>query len=258
MKQAMFTKAIVRTPGHSFIDGLTAHPELGKPDYKLAIRQHEAYVKALEHCGLLVQTLPAQEEFPDSCFVEDVAVCTTRFALITRPGADTRRGEISGIRGTLSSHFNRIEEINAPGTIEGGDVMMVGEHFYVGLSSRTNADGAAQFIAALERNGYTGQGVTMPKTLHLKTGCSYMEENVLLVDNAFAEYEEFKSFIRIGIDPSESYAANCLRINDFVIVPAGYPKALAAIKAVGMKTIELDMSEFKKVDGGLSCLSLRI
>jgi dimethylargininase len=253
----MFTKAIVRTPGRSLTDGITAHPELGKPDYTLALRQHEAYVKALEQCGLTVQTLPAQEEFPDSCFVEDVAVCTSRFAIITRPGADSRRGEISGVRSILSSHFKIIEEIQDPGTIEGGDVMMVGDTFYVGLSTRTNAEGVAQFIAALERNGYSGVGVKMPDTLHLKTGCSYMEENVLLVDHAFAEHEEFKSFIRIGIDPAESYAANCLRINDFVIVPAGYPKALAAIKAVGMKTIELDMSEFKKIDGGLSCLSLR-
>jgi dimethylargininase len=147
--------------------------------------------------------------------------------------------------------------IEAPGTLEGGDVMMVGDRFYIGLSSRTNAAGCAQFVSELEKRGYAGQGVRMPPTLHLKTGCSYMEDNVLLVDRAFAGYPEFKDFHRVGIAPEESYAANCLRINDFVIVPAGYPNALAAIKAVGMKTIELDMSEFKKIDGGLSCLSLR-
>jgi dimethylargininase len=135
--------------------------------------------------------------------------------------------------------------------------MMVGDRFYIGLSSRTNAEGCSQFIRALERNGFTGAGVKMPPTLHLKTGCSYMEENVLLVDAAFAGYPEFNAFRRIDIAPEETYAANCLRINDYVIVPAGHPKALAAIRAQGMKTIELDMSEYRKIDGGLSCLSLR-
>lgn len=257
MKHPMFTKAIVRTPGQSLVEGITTHPELGRPDYQLALRQHAAYIHALERCGLEVRILPAQDDFPDSCFVEDVAVCTPTFAVITRPGADSRRGEIAGVRDILSTYFPLIEEIKAPGTIEGGDVMMVGDRFYVGLSSRTNADGAAQFIAALERNGYTGHTVKMPETLHLKTGCSYMEENVLLVDQAFSAYPEFSSFKRIDIVPDESYAANCLRVNDFVIVPSGYPKVLAAIQAVGMKTIALDMSEYKKVDGGLSCLSLR-
>ncbi|MBU0927427.1 MAG: N(G),N(G)-dimethylarginine dimethylaminohydrolase [Spirochaetes bacterium] len=252
-----FKHAIVRKPAKSLVDGITTHPELGKPDYELALRQHEAYVGALERCGLSVRVLPAQEEFPDSCFVEDVAVCTGRFALVTRPGADTRRGEIAGVRELLAEYYDDLEEIRAPGTIEGGDVMMVGEAFYIGLSSRTNADGAAQFIAALERRGYSGRGVKMPPTLHLKTGCSYMEEGVLLVDRAFAAYPEFASFKRVDIAPEESYAANCLRVNDYVIVPAGYPKALAAIRAAGMRTIELDMSEYRKIDGGLSCLSLR-
>jgi len=161
------------------------------------------------------------------------------------------------IRELLADHYQVIEEIKAPGTLEGGDVMMVGEHFYIGLSSRTNAEGAAQFIKALEHNGFTGKGVKMPPTLHLKTGCSYMEEKVLLVDAAFAGYPEFKTFKHINIAPEETYSANCLRVNDYVIVPAGYPKTLAAIKALPMKTIELEMSEYRKIDGGLSCLSLR-
>jgi len=257
MTTPMFTKAIVRKPARSLVNGITSHPEFGKPDYELALGQHDAYIRALERCGLTVQVLPALEEFPDSCFVEDVAVCTPHFALVTRPGAASRREEITGIRGLLAMHYQVIEEINAPGTLEGGDVMMVGGHFYIGLSSRTNAEGAAQFIKALERNGFIGTGVKMPPTLHLKTGCSYMEENVLLVDTAFGNYPEFNTFRRIDIAPEETYSANCLRVNDYVILPAGYPKTLAAIKAMGMKTIELDMSEYRKIDGGLSCLSLR-
>ena len=257
MSSQMFTKAIVRKPARSLVNDITTHPEFGKPDYELALRQHDAYVKALERCGLSVQVLPALEEFPDSCFVEDVAVCTKRLALITRPGAASRTGEIAGIRDLLSTHYQIIEEIKAPGTLEGGDVMMVGDQFYIGLSSRTNTEGCAQFIKALERHGFSGTGVKMPPTLHLKTGCSYMEENVLLVDAAFAGYPEFKAFRHIDIASEETYSANCLRVNDYVIVPAGYPKTLAAIKAQGMKTIELDMSEYRKIDGGLSCLSLR-
>jgi dimethylargininase len=257
MSSQMFTRAIVRKPARSLVHGITTHPEFGKPDYELALRQHDAYVKALERCGLAVQVLPTLEDFPDSCFVEDVAVCTKRFALITRPGAASRAGEIAGIRDLLAAHYRIIEEIKAPGTLEGGDVMMAGDHFYIGLSSRTNAEGCAQFIKALERNGFTGSGVRMPPTLHLKTGCSYMEQNVLLVDRAFTGYPEFKAFRHIDIASEETYAANCLRVNGYVIVPAGYPMALAAIKARGMQTIELDMSEYRKIDGGLSCLSLR-
>lgn len=253
----MFTKAIVRRPAHSLVNGLSDHPELGLPDYSLALRQHDAYVAALERCGLIVVVLPALEEYPDSCFVEDVAVCTSKFAVITRPGAASRAGETAGIQAVLASYYQTIEHIGAPGTIEGGDVMMVGDTFYIGLSARTNAEGAAQFIAHLGHHGFLGQTVIMPPTLHLKTGTSYMEDGILLVDQAFAGYQEFIGFDRINVAPEETYAANCLRVNDFVIVPSGHPKTLAALQAKDIATIQLDMSEFRKIDGGLSCLSLR-
>ncbi len=257
MSSIMFTKAIVRRPARSLIKGLSAHPELGVPDYVLAQRQHDAYIAALERCGLKLEVLPAWEEYPDSCFVEDVAVCARNFALITRPGAASRAGETEGIADILSAHYKIIERIEAPGTLEGGDVMMVANSFYIGLSARTNAEGAAQFVRLLDRHGLNGHTVKMPPTLHLKTGMSYMEDGILLVDRAFSEHEEFNGFSWIDIAPEESYAANCLRINDYVIVPAGYPKTLAALQERGLKTIALDMSEYRKIDGGLSCLSLR-
>jgi len=238
------------------INGITAHPELGKPDYKLAVRQHDAYIAALERCGLSVEILPALEDYPDSCFVEDVAVCTRRFALVTLPREKSRAGEIAGITEVLGKHYPAMESIHAPGTLEGGDVMMVGDTFYIGLSSRTNAEGARQFIGHLERHGLSGRTVAMPPTLHLKTGMSYLEDGWLLLDAAFSGHEEFSAFKRIDVLPEESYAANGLRLNNFVITPAGYPEALAAIKATGLPVIELDMSEFRKIDGGLSCLSL--
>jgi len=253
----MFTKAVVRRPARSLVKGLSAHPELGLPDYALALRQHDAYIAALERCGLKVEVLPAWEEYPDSCFVEDVAVCARNFALITRPGAASRAGETAGIEAVLSKHYKIIERIEAPGTLEGGDIMMVANSFYIGLSARTNADGAAQFIRLLDRHGLNGHTVAMPPTLHLKTGMSYMEDGILLVDRAFSEHEEFNGFSWIDIAPEESYAANCLRVNDYVIVPSGYPKTLSALRERGLRTLELDMSEYRKIDGGLSCLSLR-
>jgi len=149
---AMFTKAIARRPGRSVAEGITAHPELGKPDYETALRQHDAYVAALERCGLSVEVLPALEEFPDSCFVEDVAVCAPGLAVVTAPGARSRAGETEGVAEVLSRHYARVERIEAPGTLEGGDVMMVGKIFYVGLSARTNRAGFSRFAAQISRN----------------------------------------------------------------------------------------------------------
>ncbi|HOX16880.1 MAG TPA: arginine deiminase-related protein [Spirochaetales bacterium] len=254
---AMFTKAIVRRPGRSVAGGITAHPELGRPDYETALRQHDAYVAALERCGLSVEVLPALEEFPDSCFVEDVAVCAPDLAVVAAPAAPSRAGETGGVAELLARHCARVERIEAPGTLEGGDVMMVGKIFYVGLSARTNRAGFSRFAALLESAGYGAIAVPMPPTLHLKTGLSYLEDGWLLVDSGFAAHEEFRDFRRIMVDPSERYAANCVRVNARVLVPAGYPKTLAAIRAAGLDPIELEMSEFRKIDGGLSCLSLR-
>jgi dimethylargininase len=247
------------------VAGLTAHPELGRPDYSLALAQHAAYVAALEDCGLEVAIYPADEDYPDSCFIEDVAVCTGKFALVTRPGAPTRRGETAGIEAILGRHYGDIVVISAPGSLEGGDVMMVGDCFYIGLSSRTNAEGARQFIAALERRGYRGITVALPPTLHLKTGLSWLgkdgREGPLLVTEAFAREPLFSALPKILVDEDEAYAANSLRVNDAVLLPAGYPKTAAALRAAaktgGFRVLEVDTSEFRKLDGGLSCLSLR-
>ncbi len=251
-----FTKAIVRTPCAALINGITT-ANLGLPDYAVALQQHAAYVKALENCGLEVLTLPADEGFPDSTFVEDVALCTRKCAVVTNPGAPSRNGERALIGEALRQFYPHLEEIVTPGTLDAGDVMMVGDHFYIGLSARTNPEGARQLIAVLEKHGMSGQAVPLQHVLHLKTGISYLENNQLLVCGEFVKDPTFAKFDRIVVEADESYAANCLWINDTVLVPAGFPKALAKIEALGYKTIVLEMSEFEKVDGGLSCLSLR-
>ena len=253
----MFTKAIVRRPAKSMVEGITSSPQLGKPDFEKALRQHDAYIEALKRCGVEVTVLPADERFPDSCFMEDVAVCTRKFAIVTNPGAASRNGETEGIAELLGRFYKDVDRIATPGTLEGGDVMMVGDRFYVGLSARTNREGARQLIAALERRGFSGQAVELREVLHLKTGLSYQEEGFLLISGEFLRAPEFASFKKIEVDPDEAYAANCIRVNDYVLVPAGFPKTEAKIRAAGLKVILVDTSEFRKLDGGLSCLSLR-
>jgi len=253
----MFKNAIVRKPGHSLLNGITSAPELGKPNYKLALKQHHAYIEALKSCGVEVTVLEADERFPDSCFVEDVAVVTKNCAIITNPGATTRKGEEKEIIEVIKKFYNDIEYIKEPGTLEGGDVMMVKDHFYIGLSKRTNREGAEQLIKALGKYGMSGSIVEMSEMLHLKSGLAYLEDNVLLVASEFINNTEFNKFNKIIIDKEEGYSANCIRVNDYVLVPAGYPKTKEKIEAVGLSVIVVDTSEYRKVDGGLSCLSLR-
>lgn len=255
----MFTHTIVRIPCSKVCDGITSAPELGKPDYENALKQHAAYIEALKACGVVVKVLPADENFPDSCFVEDVAVVTKKCAVITNPGAPSRNHEIDSIREVLMEYYSEdvIEKIQAPGTLEGGDVMMCGDIFYVGRSARTNAEGIRQFGEILGKYGYKVIEVPLEKVLHLKTGVNYLENNNMLVSGEFIDKEEFASYNKILIPEDEAYAANCIWMNGNVIVPEGYPRVLKAVKEAGYPVITVDTSEFKKIDGGLSCLSLR-
>lgn len=252
----MFKNAIVRKPCQAMIKGLT-EAKLGKPDFALACQQHQDYIAALKECGLQVTVLEALEEYPDSCFVEDVALITPKGAILTHPGAPSRRGEVDFIEAAIKQFFPYPDYIDAPGHVEAGDIMMVGGHFYIGLSARTDRQGAAQMISLLSQQGLSGSMVNMSELLHLKTGLSYLENNNLLTFGEMHSHPDFSDYNRIEIAPEESYAANSVWINDTVLVPQGFPKALATIKTLGYKTREVAMSEFQKLDGGLSCLSLR-
>jgi len=252
----MFKNAIVRKPCPEIINGLTS-VSLGKPDYNKALDQHAGYVEALRSCGLHVKVLEADSQFPDSVFVEDVALCTSECAIITNPGAYSRNGEKIRIRPALESFYTQVESIESPGDLDAGDVMMVGRHYYIGISERTNTQGAEQLIAFLERYGMTGTMVPLKEMLHLKSGLSYLEQNRLLITGEFINHSAFADFQKIEVDPDESYAANSLWVNSTVLVPAGFPVTLAKIKQAGYHTLTVDVSEFRKLDGGLSCLSLR-
>lgn len=251
-----FTNAIVRLPGRSVVSGLT-EANLGPPDYATTLKQHQEYVAALKNCGLQVQVLEADESYPDSTFVEDVALLTPHCAIITRPAAPSRTGEIAGIRPVLERFYSRIEAIDAPGTLDGGDVMQAGPHYYIGLSARTNTAGAEQLIAILERYGMTGSTLPVTEFLHLKTGVTWVADNTLLAAGEFVSRPEFSSFNVLSVASGEEGAANCIRINDKLLMPAGFPQTRGRLVAAGAQPVELNISEFAKLDAGLTCLSLR-
>jgi len=252
-----FNKAIVRKPGRSLVNGISKS-DLGIPDYALAMKQHRDYVDALQSCGLAMVVLEADERYPDSTFVEDTAVLTEDCAIVTRPGAATRLGEVAAIQQVLKEHFQIVEMIEAPGTLEGGDVLRVGSHFYVGLSERTNQSGFDQFQKILAQYGYTSSTVEVGNMLHLKTGVSYLSDNTVLVfDGLLGEGNPFRSFRCLPVGVGEDYAANCICINGTVIIAEGYPMTKRELVDAGYPIFEVDVSEFRKLDGGLSCLSLR-
>jgi dimethylargininase len=252
----MFTKAIVKTPCRNLINGISA-AGLGKPDYPLALKQHAAYVEALETCGLVVNILEPDETFPDSTFVEDTCLVTPGCAVVTRPGALSRRNEIIAIKAAVKALGLPVEEIKAPGTLDAGDVMMVQNHYYVGLSNRTNADGARQLETILNRYRMTASTITLESVLHLKTGISYLENNRLLAFGEFLTKPELSGFEIIPVPADEAYAANSVWINGRVLMPKGYTRTQKQIENAGYETLVVDVSEFRKLDGGLSCLSLR-
>lgn len=253
----MFKNVIVRTPGHTLVGGISSS-NLGNPIYDKALEQHENYICALRACGVDVTILQPAEEFPDSVFVEDVALCTPYCAIITRPGADSRRDETLLIEPVLCRFYLHIEHIKAPGILDAGDVMMVGTHFYIGESLRTNLEGVRQLIAILEKYGMTGSVIKIENILHLKTALSYLENNNLLATGSFIiSRPEFQKFNVIIVPEEEAYAANCIWVNNKVIMPAGNPITRDRIATLGYDLIEVDTSEYRKVDGGVSCMSLR-
>jgi dimethylargininase len=252
----MFTKAIVRVPCKNLVNGITT-ANLGKPDYANAVAQHEQYVEALNVYGLDVTILPPDEEYPDSTFVEDTAILASECAIITNPGASSRRGEVISIKKVLSEFYNNIEHVHPPGTVDGGDILAVDDHYYIGLSDRTNLDGAKQVIEILKKYGKTTSTIKVKNLLHLKSGIAYLGNRYLVMSSVFQSDSIFKEFTIIQVDEKESYAANCVRINNSIILPKGFAKARAMIENAGFSTLEVDVSEFQKLDGGVSCLSLR-
>ena len=256
----MFTKAITKKPCKALIDGITTSQfGEGTPVYEDAVKQHDKYVATLRELGLEVLDLEADERYPDSCFVEDPAVVMEGCAVITNPARDSRNGEKYEIVDAIKKFYSddQIFHIEAPGTMEGGDIMLVDRHFYVGLSDRTNEEGARQFNEIVTRFGYTSSTVPVTEGLHLKDFVIYLENNNMLVTALMNEEPSFKDFNRFVIDADELYAINSLNINGTVLVPEGYPKTQKIIEDLGYDVRLVDTGEFRKIDGSLTCLSLR-
>ncbi len=251
----MFTHAITCLPGENFADGLTT-ANLGRPDFQLISKQHQAYRQALLNLGLDVLVLPPEPGFPDAYFVEDPAIVTPKIAVITRPGAPSRQGEPATLAPFLG-YYRSLFYIQSPGCVEGGDVLMAGNHFFIGLSERTNREGAAQLAGFLSAAGHTSEMVPVAAGLHLKSSVNSVEEHTLLVTRSLSTYPGFAGYERIVLDEDEQYAANTLWVNGSLLMPMGCPKTLAKLTTLGMPIIELDVSEVRKMDGGLTCMSLR-
>ena len=255
----MFSKAIVRPPAPNFAAGLT-NANLGAPDYERALAQHHAYCFALERCGLTLTRLAADPSHPDSTFVEDSAVLTPHGAILTRPGAPSRAGEVASIKEALADFYPSMFAIDSPGTVDGGDICEAGEHFLIGISERTNEAGAQQLAEILATNDYTSSFVDVRGIrgiLHLKSGVAYLGDNRLAVIDALAGHEEFHDYELVRVEDDEAYAANCMRVNEHVLVASGYDLWEGKLRDLGYQTMALEMTEFQKMDGGLSCLSLR-
>ncbi|HEY3289565.1 MAG TPA: arginine deiminase family protein [Anaerolineae bacterium] len=254
----MFTHAIVRPPGSNFKNGLTT-VHLGVPDYRLAQEQHQAYCAALESCGIKLIRLPSDERFPDSTFVEDNAIITPRGSIFTAPGAASRKGEIATVHETVVKFSSQTFQIEAPGTLDGGDVVNADGHYFIGISHRTNEAGAQQLSAILTRLGYSSAIINIrdQPILHLSTGMASLGDNRLTLIKSLAPEPCLQGYQLITTVDGEEYAANCLRVNDNVILAAGFRAFEKAIQKLGFQVVAVPMSEFSKQDGGLTCLSLR-
>lgn len=254
-----FTRALLRRPGRSYAQGITTSDE-GAPDLGLALAQHAAYAAALASLGLEVTVLEADERFPDGTFVEDAAVIAGDLAVITAPGAASRREETAAIAQALSAWFANPARIGGTGTLDGGDICETDDLVLIGVTARTNEAGARQLAGLLGEAGRKAELVDIRAVeglLHLKTGVTWLGEGRIAIAEGLPALPAFARFEQVIVPAAEAYAANCVRVNDKVLIAAGYPRFADTLDALGYRLLPLEMSEFRKMDGGLSCLSLR-
>ena len=255
-KVYQFDSAIVRKPALSVSRGLRAI-DLGCPDYQAVKGEHDAYVEALMEAGLSVQILEALEEFPDSIFVEDPALVFPQGAILLNPGTESRAGEVAAIAPTLRQRFETVLELPG-GYVDGGDVLNTPAGVMIGTSERTNQGGADALIECLADLGLKGMIFKTPdNVLHFKSDCSLLDETTILSTKRLADSGVFKDFNPLITPAGEEAAANALRVNDTILIGAGYPGTLRLLKDNGYNVVTLKVSEIGKIDAGLSCMSLR-
>ena len=253
-----FTHAIVRQPAKSIIKGLRA-VDVGSPDYAQMISDHEDYIEALTFAGVEVIKLTALEKFPDGQFVEDTALCLPKATVLLRPSVPSRLGEVNEIAPKLRKLFKEVFEIEEPGHVEGGDILVAGKEILVGRSARTNTSGINQLSEIVTPLGHEVREVVTPsEILHFKTDCSLLGPNEILSTERLQSSGCFDGYQVINVADEEEAAANVIRVNDYVIMPAGFPKTKAILENHGYKVKTINNTECAKLDGGMSCLSLRM
>lgn len=250
-----YNYALVRPPGENYIQALSSTNQSKDVDLEKLFWQHQQYCQVLNELGLTIIKLPVELKYPDGCFVEDAGVIYGDSALVTIPGALSRKGEGKNIYKVLK-YFKKIKKMVQPATMDGGDVIITPDKVFIGLSSRTNLAGVEQFEALLKEEGLPKViGVPVMRGLHLKTSASYIGGNTMVASLVITK-KYFDGFNLVTVSEEESYGANCLNVNGVILVAKGYRSAVKGIKAKGFEVVELEMSEFKKADGSITCLSL--
>ena len=239
--------AITRDVSPRFNECEITHIDRTSIDLDIARAQHHAYVNALKQLGCDITELPVEADLPDSVFVEDTAFILPEVAVITRPGADSRRLETESIIRALSPH-KKLIHIHEPATIDGGDVLILGKSIYVGLSTRSNQDAIDQLNDYLGEYGYVVSCIQTHGCLHLKSAVTRVTENILLINKSWVDIHHFDKYELIEIDPSEPYAANCLPIEDSIIYPTSFPKTRARLEERGFKIVSVEVDELAKAE----------
>lgn len=249
------TLAVTRDISPRFNECEITHIDRAPIDLDIARAQHSQYVNTLRQLGCEVLELPAEADLPDSVFVEDAAFILPQAAVITRPGADSRKPETESIIQALSPH-TKLLHVREPATIDGGDVLVIGKNIFIGLSTRSNQEAIRQLNELLNEDGYTVTGVQMHDCLHLKSAVTRVDDDTLLINKNWVDTHHFEQYELIEIDPSEPHAANCLPIGDSIIYPTSFPKTSAKLTARGCKIVSVEVDELAKAEGAVTCCSL--
>ncbi|MCZ7676380.1 MAG: arginine deiminase family protein [Roseovarius sp.] len=252
-----FSRAITRRPAASIVDGLRAE-DTGTPDLAQMLKDHARYVAALKRTGAEVIELPPLEDYPDAVFVEDTALCLPQGAVMMRPGAASRLGEVAEMEPTIRAVYDDVRRIRGPGHIEGGDILVTGREILVGRSDRTDAAGVAELAGIVAEWGHDLREVfTPPGVLHFKTDCSLLDGETILATRRLDASGCFEGYRVLHVPEGEEAAANSVRFNDLVLLPAGFARTAEMLDKAGYEVVEINNSECAKLDGGMSCLSLR-
>ncbi len=251
------TIAITRDVSSRFNECEITHIDRSPINVEVARAQHHEYVKALASLGCQVVELPSETDLPDSVFVEDTAFILTEVAVITRPGADSRKPETESIIRALSAHIPLVH-VTEPGTVDGGDVLVLGKNIYIGISTRSNAEAVHQIQEMLKEYGYTVTAVEMHDCLHLKTAVTKVDDRTLLINPKWVDNSHFKGFEWIEVDPTEPFAANCLPVRGAIIYPTSFPKTQKRLEQKGHKLVTVNVAELAKAEGAVTCCSLII